>query len=246
MSLSDPSVYLDYSWSVHDDTCGSDHFPVILEHSGPDITSKIPRWNLKKANWEQFQLLCKEKLSSKNEEVEDQMTYFTKTLLSIAEECVPKTSTSTKYNRPWFNDDCKDSLRLRRAALRKFKLHPTQENLDNFKVYRAKARHTIKDSKRKSWRSFVSKINTKTKCKTVWNMIRKISGKNVNGPLKHLIKDNKKIHHKEDIANLLADTFAHNSSQNYSKQFRDIKRKLEKSKLKFTSNNLEPTMNFSL
>ena len=108
LSLSDPSVYLDYSWSVDDDTCGSDHFPVILEHSGPDITSKIPRWNLKKANWEQFQLLCKEKLSSKNEEVEDQMTYFTKTLLSITEECVPKTP--TKYNRPWFDDDCKDSL----------------------------------------------------------------------------------------------------------------------------------------
>ena len=30
MTLCHPSVYLNYSWDVHDDTCGSDHFPVVL------------------------------------------------------------------------------------------------------------------------------------------------------------------------------------------------------------------------
>jgi len=239
LSLCDPSIYLDYSWSVHDDTCGSDHFPVILEHSGPDITSKVPRWNLNKADWGTFRMLCEERLTPDDNNI-DQMTRFTKTLISIAEECIPKKSTSTKYNRPWFNDDCKKSIRQRRAALRKFNIHPTKENLDKFRACRAKARHTIKDSKRNSWRSFVSKLNSKTKCKTVWNMIRKISGKNVNGPLKHLKKNGDKICNKKDIADLLADTFASNSStQNYGKEFQKIKRNSEKTQLKFQSDNME-------
>ena len=31
ITLSDPSSYMDYTWKVHDDPCGSDHFPIILE-----------------------------------------------------------------------------------------------------------------------------------------------------------------------------------------------------------------------
>jgi len=30
LSLCDPSLMLDLSWTVHDDLCGSDHFPIIL------------------------------------------------------------------------------------------------------------------------------------------------------------------------------------------------------------------------
>ena len=30
LTLADASIFLDNSWKVHDDTCGSDHFPIIL------------------------------------------------------------------------------------------------------------------------------------------------------------------------------------------------------------------------
>ena len=43
---------------------------------------------------------------------------------------------------------------------------------------RAKARRTIKDAKRSSWRQYVNKLNSRTPVKKVWDMIRKISGKN--------------------------------------------------------------------
>ena len=58
------------------------------------------------------------------------------------------------------------------------KRSPNTNNFNDIKVFRAKARRTIKLSKRKSWRSYVSKINHKTPIKKVWDMIRKISGKN--------------------------------------------------------------------
>ena len=60
-------------------------------------------------------------------------------------------------------------------------------NFNDIKVFRAKARRTIKTSKRKSWRSYVSKINHKTPIKKVWDMIRKISWKN-KSPQLHTFK----------------------------------------------------------
>ena len=32
LSLCHPSLLLDFNWSVYDDQCGSDHFPVIIEN----------------------------------------------------------------------------------------------------------------------------------------------------------------------------------------------------------------------
>ena len=29
LSICGPSLVLDYEWNIHDDLCGSDHFPVI-------------------------------------------------------------------------------------------------------------------------------------------------------------------------------------------------------------------------
>ena len=42
---------------------------------------------------------------------------------------------------------------------------PNTNNFNDIKVFRAKARRTIKIPKRKSWRSYVSKINHKTPIK---------------------------------------------------------------------------------
>ena len=58
LALADASIFLDYSWKVHDDTCGSDHFPIILENSGPELDDKIPRWKLRRAKWDEFNDSC--------------------------------------------------------------------------------------------------------------------------------------------------------------------------------------------
>ena len=54
LSICDPSLYLDFSWKLHDDLCGSDHFPVII-HSDmavPSVTNST--WKLSKADWDTF------------------------------------------------------------------------------------------------------------------------------------------------------------------------------------------------
>ena len=208
LTLADASIFLDYSWNVHDDTCGSDHFPIILENSGPELDEKIPQWNLTRAKWDEFKNSCNLKLKSDaNDTVEDNITYFSKTLISIAEESIPRTSSNKKHNKSWFNDDCKTAIRSCKEALRKFNLQPSAENLNNFKIHQ----------------NYINKLKSSSKSKKVWDMIRKISGKNTSSPIKHLSKNNSK----------------NSSSTNYSKPFQNIEKNAVKTKLNFKSNNLE-------
>ena len=241
LTICDPTTALDYNWRVQEEPHGSDHFPIILEHLNTKPEDKTPGWNLHKADWEKFKKSCLTKLnpaSSTNQE--DHITHFTNTLITIAEECIPKYPTTTKNNKPWYNRECKEAIRTRRTALRKFNKNPTTVNLTNYKNYRAKARRKIKEAKRTSWKNFVTKLNTNTKIKTVWNMIRKITGKYNNTPIKHLTKNNIKVTSKKDIANLLAETFAQNSSQkNQNPTFQTRKQKEEKKKINLQSQNNE-------
>ena len=57
------------------------------------------------------------------------------------EESTPKTSSNKNHNKSRFNDDCKTAIRSRKAALQKFNLQPSAENLNDFKIHRAKTRH---------------------------------------------------------------------------------------------------------
>ena len=98
-----------------------------------------------------------------------------------------------KHNTVWYNDECKNARKERKKALNLVKRQPTRSNLENYRIIRAKTRRTIKHTKRQSWQSFVSKINSRTSINKVWSiwqinfslslslslwsMVRKISGK---------------------------------------------------------------------
>ena len=153
------------------------------------------RWNLVRAKWDEFKNSYILKLKpDANDTDDDNITYFSKTLMSIAEESIPKISSNKKHN-----DDCKTAIRSSKAAQRKFNLHPSAENLNNFKIHKAKTRRVIKTSKSSS------------KSRKVWDMIRKISGKNTSCSTNHLSKNHIKATNKTDL-DLLAKTF----SKNYS------------------------------
>ena len=146
LTLSDPTIYLDYNWKTNEDNCGT-----------RNRRKKLPCWNVQKAKWEHFKRLCHVNLTPKaNINQEDHNIYFTKTL-TIAEECMPKSSIQPKFNIPWYNNECKKAVRACCAALRKFKTNPTKENLELFKNCTARAQRTIKESKWETWKNFTSK-----------------------------------------------------------------------------------------
>ena len=192
LTLSDPATFIEYNWRVHEDSCGSDHFPIIIENtkpgkSDPQTVSKTPRRNFKKANWQAYKKLCLDTLIPEtNTNQEEPIIHFTNTLINIANKTIPKTTTSPKHNNPWFTEECKTMIRDRQRILRKFKTNPSSENLDKYRQQRAKTRRTIKETKRSSWRNFTAKINSNANPKTIWNFVKKISNKTVYTPINHL------------------------------------------------------------
>ena len=106
-------------------------------------------------------------------------------------------------------------------------LNPKSDNINEYKNSRANARKIIKENKRKSWHEYVSKLNVNTPAKKVWEMIRKISGKQSNTTIHHLENnDGAKITQRVNLANRLAHKISKkSSSNNYST---NIKRKPKK------------------
>ena len=136
----------------------------------------------------------------------------------IATKCGPKsTGQSTDSYKPWFNSECKNAVKAHHNAMDKWRANPVSDNINEYKNCRANAHKVITESRRKSWHEYESKLNVKTPAKKVWEMIRKISGKQSNTTIHHLENnDGTKITERVDIANRLAQEISRNSSRNSS------------------------------
>ena len=83
-------------------------------------------------------------------------------------------------------------------------------------------------------------MNSQALVKSVWNMIRKILGKDTSNTVHHLSVNDRDVTSHCDIANALADNFSHNFSSAFSTEaFASVCKKAEKQTVTFSSNNAE-------
>ena len=240
LSFASPTIFDRFSWEVHDDCCGSDHFPIVLQTIDDDNDLKSQRWKFKKADWTTFKSLCSLHLNETSFESDNPIPDFSEILYNIAEKTIPKSSTSTKPRKPWFDDECKQAIKERKNSEKAFKRSPCHSKLSSFRLHRAKARRTIKSKKRASWKQFVSSINNRTPMNKIWNMINRIKGRKNSATVKHLLVNDNLITDKVQIANTLGKQLSHNSSSDQcSDQFLKYKQKDEKKKINFSSPNEE-------
>ena len=96
------------------------------------------------------------------------------------------------------------------------------------RLIQARTKKLFKQKKRDSWKNYVSSVNVNTPSKKVWDMIRKITGKNVASPMHHLKDENRTlITDRVEMANTLGAAIEKSSfSNNYSKEFQSIKQKI--------------------
>ena len=220
---------MDYRGKVHDYLCGSDYFLQPLHDE------RLPHWKLNKANWEVFETLIEIRLFNDSNTIEQ-------TLISIAKEYIAKISTSNNNKTPWFNDDCRKAIHLRKAALRKFYKQQTTTNLNDFKLLRANTQKLIKEAKKKSWQNYVKDWSPQPKPtqsggrlgKSPENPKQQPSNNSQNNPNKQ-----KQLQEKT-IAGVVDDIFSENSSlKNSDPQFISYKSISEKQRLNFKINNSE-------
>ncbi|KAG1713967.1 RNA-directed DNA polymerase from mobile element jockey [Nymphon striatum] len=242
LTICHPSLFQDFTWMVDGDLHTSDHFPIHVKGNGPPVKGRPQRWKLHKADWTVFKQLCAEQLNiSSFAEISDQYSEFINILLEVAEISIPKTSQYPKrFNKPWFNKDCKDAVRERKRLLRKFSLRPTSDNLSSYRQAAAAARRTIRQAKRESWRQYVSKLNSQSSIKSAWDRLRKIRGKGTSDAYKHLNVGGTAITSQLGIANALGQSFCRNSSSdNCTGSFRSYKNRAESHQLDFKTTNTE-------
>jgi len=154
-------------------------------------------------------------------------------VINIANNSIPRSKPNTKkHNTIWCNEDCKAAIKTRNKAPKRVQKQPTQHNIENYRVIRAKTRRVIKTSKCHSWQTYVSKINSRTSIKKVSSMVHKIAGKSPSCNIKHLYTNNTEITEIPDIGNSLGQTFSNNSSSNNSR--------LSEIRLKTSSSDLNP------
>ncbi len=243
LAITTPSIMSDLSWYVHDDLCGSDHFPIILQNSKPGPSERIPNWKLNKADWTLFSRLCSSSLATTTVSCVEvnPIEQFTKNLISIAESTIPKTSAFPKRQpKPWFNEECRAAIKERRKSLNNFKKVPTQDNLSNFRRIRAKARQIIKASKKHCWKQYVSKLNESTTSCRVWDMVRKINNNGSRYSVNHLLINQEEITDRKKISDAIGLALTKNSSDIfYDTEFLNYKHKSERQPISFNSDNLE-------
>jgi len=241
LTICSAEIFLDCTWRVWDDLCGSDHFPLITSFTKSDVQQRPSRWQLKKANWPSFKIMCYEKFISANEVNQNSIETFTEQLIDIANETIPKTSSKSHCKaNPWFNELCKKAIGARKKAERLFNKHPSTTNFTLFKICRAQARRTINEAKKQSWRQFVSGLTCYTPIKKIWNVIRKMKGIGNRFNIQHIKKQDIFQTKEIDIANTLAESFENNSSiENCLPEFQLIRTQQERKKLNFCSDNKE-------
>ena len=158
-----------------------------------------------------------------------------------ANDSIPRATTIPKKSNPWFDEECREALKARRALDKRVRQSRELrgETLSAFRRSQAQARRLFNQKKRQSWAEYVSKLSTNTPIKHVWDRVRKICGKNICPP-KQNGKDGAAITNPKDIANEHAAAFTDNSSSaHYSATFQTVKVQEEKVKIDFTSDNTE-------
>ena len=181
---------------------------------------------------------------------EDKMATFSNTLLDIAADNIPKTSPFPKRKaKPWFDEDYQAAKKERNKANILANKHPSAANSMRSRLIQARTKKLFKQKKRDSWKNYVSSVNVNAPSKKVWNMIRKITGKNVASPMHHIKDENGTlIIDRVQIANTLdAAIEKSSSSKNYSKEFQSIKAQKEKQNINFKTNrNLRYNKKFTM
>ena len=140
-------------------------------------------------------------------------------MMATANDCIPRATTTPKKSNPWFDEECQEALKARRALDKRVR-HSRElrgETISAFRRSQAKAQRLFNQKKRQSWAEYVSKLSVKTPLKHVWDRVRKISGKNEHAAV---FTDN-------------------SSSAHYSATFQAIKEQEERVKIDFTSDNTE-------
>lgn len=186
LSLCSPSLASRLNWSVLSDSCGSDHFPILV--SFPDTTiptssiTPLLKFQTLKADWMQFIKFCELTSPSLPSigpfSIEVAYSEFTSMLLDAAKVSIPpkKLSSGLLSSPPWWDSDCSDMIRKRKSAEKRYTNSWSEVDYLQYKHIAAKTRRTLSQKKKFGWQSFCESLSPCSSSSIVWKKVRKFRG----------------------------------------------------------------------
>ena len=161
-------MYSSCEFYVLDNTCGSDHFPILTNTKftiNKTQYNNDRKWNFKKAtneNWAAFKEECRKKITCTTEsDVNASFVSIVEQLSEILNSTMPKYRfKDTKENKtvPWWNDECTTAAKKRENLRRNYK--KDKKSLAKLKLWhdaRRDAKKLFQKAKKASWRAFCQK-----------------------------------------------------------------------------------------
>lgn len=134
-------------WDTDKDLHSSDHLPIHIKLSVPTPKNDLPRiflgWNVRKGNWTEFQTNCNFRFC--DEMGVDNCETITQNIVETAQMFVPTRNVNSKYQCPWWSDDCRDAIRARRRAQNRMRRDPHSQFLRiEYRKAKAKTRQILR------------------------------------------------------------------------------------------------------
>lgn len=236
LSICSVDALRDFELSVDTDLHGSDHFPMILTPTEFLPLHHTPRWIIKKANWEDFQIKSESLCEVPIYEACESYDKMSEEIIKSAVETIPKSDGYYKASPvPWWNPTCQSLKKERLKHQKEMIKHPTISNKINYKKYRGKFQRAQKEAQKTSWKTYASSVNTKTEEGKVWRKIDKIKGKHCPKPLPIIKVNGSTITDPKEVATIFAQHFASASTKSKNSHPIEYKRSKENfKKLKFS------------
>ena len=240
LSLCSPQLVPSITWEVLDDPLSSDHFPVVLHYNDTAVVGSRPsRWNFKKADMNRFQAEVEEVFAQRPPDDPLSVEYFTGLLLEAAHTSIPRTSGRPRRPPvPWWNDACRDAIRARRRAFKRFNKHSTEANLIAFKQARTVVRRTVLEAKRSSWMSYIKKLNRSSPTTQIYTQIKRIAGQSVVTPLPVLRMNGVDIADPMEVANQFGHALSERCKIGNDPRFAIYKTHCERQQIRFFTSEL--------
>ena len=214
LTLISPELHTEFSWSLHDDLCSSDHIPIIISPKNKVFEPPSPRWNLNRANWDFYKTRANFDVPIDSfSNIDDINTYVNDVILGAAHDSIPVTKPKEgKIPVPWWNACLTASKKQKKTAYKKYDKRPSQENDLFYRKKNAEYKRLIEESKKKYFFQYLSGINTKTSISEVWKRVGSFKYQNKTTHIPCLNIGTENILDKKEIANGLAKNMANISS----------------------------------
>lgn len=218
LSIATANIADEFSFSVSDDSLGSDHFPTFLNYdrfnnhlksknnNGKFIVSKAD-WNLYQTHLN-FNKTCNTFQRSVNS-AENWINTFTESVLSAANSSIPKPrdNSNNKNYVYWWTEELTQLTKRKKRAMYDFAKSRSEEDRKAHRELNFLQKQKMREAKRKSWENYVLSINSFVTSKEAWDKIKCLKGTKSKEKTFSIKHGNAIITDPDELAEMFADHF---------------------------------------